>query len=270
MSAYNKPVAVLIPFYKTTLTNYECIALQQCFKVLAGHPVVAVKPYQLNLPAEAQDYPFAGIVSFDDDFFADIRGYNRLLLSAYFYKAFLSYKHILIYQLDAFVFKDRLMHWCNQKIDYIGAPWIKSFAHPDIVKTVKSNLMYYFHTRNNVFINGEPSKYQWENRVGNGGFSLRCVERFYELCLNRKADIDYYLHQDNYHFNEDRFWSVEVNRKHRELNIPGYKVGLQFSVEFHPARALIINKGQLPFGCHAWDRNLDFWRPIFQKQGYVI
>ncbi len=38
-----------------------------------------------------------------------------------FYKQFLNYEYILIYQLDAFVFKDEL-NYCSQGIDYVGAP----------------------------------------------------------------------------------------------------------------------------------------------------
>jgi hypothetical protein len=35
-------------------------------------------------------------------------------LSASFYERFLDTKYILIYQLDAFVFKDELQEWCDK------------------------------------------------------------------------------------------------------------------------------------------------------------
>ena len=31
---------------------------------------------------------------------------------------------MLIYQLDAYVFKDELLNWANKGYDYIGAPWL--------------------------------------------------------------------------------------------------------------------------------------------------
>ncbi len=31
---------------------------------------------------------------------------------------------MLIYQLDAYVFKGEWLFWANQEYDYIGAPWI--------------------------------------------------------------------------------------------------------------------------------------------------
>jgi hypothetical protein len=263
-------VTVIIPFYRADISAYEAIAIEQCYKVLSNYPIIAIKPQSLVLPAEVQKYPFTKILSFDDSFFKGIGGYNALMLSASFYKEFLDYEYMLIHQLDAFVFDDRLSYWCNQHYDYIGAPWLKDCDHPDIIKTVKSTIQYYFHTRYNIQKNGKPTRYQYENRVGNGGFSLRRVNKFYEQCLLRKAEIDTYLAVGDHHFNEDGFWSVEVNRKSKKLNIPGYKTGIKFSVEFAPERAIRLNDNELPFGCHAWDRYADFWRPYFKRYGYDI
>lgn len=82
-------------------------------------------------------------IFFHENYFKSIDGYNKLMLSPSFYKAFSNYEYILIYQLDAWVFKDELQHWCNQKYDYIGAPIYQ----------------------NNKLIG-----------IGNGGFSLRKVD----------------------------------------------------------------------------------------------
>ncbi len=265
-----EPVVIIIPFYKDTVTEYERIALEQCFKVLSKYPIIAIKPNRLILPAEVGQFPFSGTISFNDHFFEGIAGYNRLMLSKTFYEAFLNYELMLIYQTDAFVFEDKLDYWCRQRFDYIGAPWLKDCEHPDIVKAVKSTIQYYFHTRYNVYKNGEPSKYQWENRVGNGGFSLRRVAKFHSLCIQKKAEIEFYLKQNTHHYNEDSFWSIAVNRKQKVLNIPNYKVGLKFAFEFAPERGLKLNNGSLPFGCHGWERQLNFWRPIFQNIGYEV
>ena len=69
-------------------------------------------------------------------------------------------------------------------------------------------------------------------------------------------------------FNEDVFWSLEVNRKKKQLKIPDYKKALCFSIEFKPEHAFALNKNHLPFGCHAWDCYIDFWRPVFKNIGY--
>jgi hypothetical protein len=265
----SKKAVIVIPFYKSNLTAYELIALQQCFKVLSDHPVIAIKPAGLILPPEVTAYPFLTTVSFDDDYFRNVQSYNRLMLSADFYKEFLSFEYILIYQLDAFVFKDELNYWCSQGFDYIGAPWIREIPY-SFFKSIKRNIQYYIHTRYNIQKNGLPSPKQFEYKVGNGGFSLRKTRKFYELCIKFSDKINHYNSQEHHLYNEDVFWGVEVNRKQRNLRIPGYRKALKFSVEFHPQRAFIINKGQLPFGCHAWDLTLDFWRPVFEEFGYVI
>lgn len=57
-------VTVVIPIYKTCLSEYEQISLRQVLQVLGHHRIVAVKPRSLDisslhLPAEE---------SFDDDY----------------------------------------------------------------------------------------------------------------------------------------------------------------------------------------------------------
>lgn len=266
-------VAVIIPFYRELITEHELIALQQCKKVLSAHSVIAIKPHWLTLPEAAGVVNFTEVKSFDDHYFSGSLGYNRLMLSPGFYEQFLNYEYILIYQLDAFVFSDQLLHWCNQGFDYIGSPWLRNIGHVDFVKAAKSRWQYYYHTRYDLQKNGVPSPKQFENRVGNGGFSLRCVQKFLQVTQTRKDDIDRYLNlvaQKIYEYSEDAFWSIEVNRKSKFLNIPDYKTAVSFGWETQLKRASELNNGQLPFGCHAWDRNIDFWSPIFKSYGYEL
>ncbi len=65
------------------------------------------------------------------------------MLSPTFYDAFQAYRYVLIYQLDALVFSDRLTEWCEMDWDYVGAPWLKCADSPWV----------------------------GASRVGNGGFS---------------------------------------------------------------------------------------------------
>jgi hypothetical protein len=74
-------------------------------------------------------YSNISVESFPKRYFENIEGYNELLLSASFYERFLDTKYILIYQLDAFFFKDELQEWCDRGYDYIGAPWITTQKH---------------------------------------------------------------------------------------------------------------------------------------------
>jgi hypothetical protein len=255
----DKPVAVVIPFYRDTLSESEAISIKQCFKVLSKHPIICIKPSSLSLVKAEEHFSFSHTVTFDDDFFDGIQGYNRLMLSSRFYKAFLEYEFILLYQLDAFVFRDDLLYWCNQGFDYIGAPWIRDREYSDIVKMLKSKFQTFYHTKYNVYKEGLPSNMQFENKVGNGGFSLRRVKKLYGLSIKYVERIEFYHMQADHRFHEDVFWSIEVNRKRPELKIPNYRKALNFAFENHPERCLRLNKNKLPFGCHAWDKYLSFW-----------
>lgn len=265
-----KKVAVIIPFYTAELSENDKIALQQCHKVLSAHAIIAVKPQSLVLTAEITNYSFANTISFADDYFASKKSYNRLMLAAEFYNAFAGYEYILIHQLDAFVFKDELLDWCNKGIDYVGAPWIRIRDNMNRLHILLSRLQYFIYARINLKRTGIGNIDQLENRVGNGGLSLRRVKKMAALCHQLQRKINIYNQHETYQFNEDVFWSIETNRGKKRLNIPGYKQALKFAFEIAPERARNLNNGHLPFGCHAWDLNIGFWKPIFEEYGYTI
>ena len=266
----NSTVAVIVPLYKTELNHLEEISLRQCFRILSQHKIIAIKPKNIDL--KHYNFKFDEIISFDNSFFDGIAGYNQLMLSASFYEKFLKYKFILIYQPDAFVFSDELLYWCNQGYDYIGAPWLRPANHPDIIKKIKNKVLKYLHIKNNTKIPNSnlPTELQFENSVGNGGFSLRNTQKFYEICGKNKTLIDTYNNKTEDSFNEDAFWSIEVNRKAKQLRIPGYKRAVYFSIENNYHYGFKLTKGKLPFGCHSWDKNIDFWKPIFKSEGIEI
>ncbi|MCE7064822.1 DUF5672 family protein [Dyadobacter sp. CY326] len=266
-----KKVAVVVPVYKTQLSDYEKISLRQCRKILSNHPIIAIKPDTLDLSELGDDNIFTDAVSFDPQFFNGVQGYNRLMLSPEFYQTFLDYEFILIHQLDAFVFKDELIKWCSSGYDYIGAPWPKRLEEPDFIKAFKTRTITLYHMWKNTIEDGLPTQRQFDNVVGNGGFSLRRVKKFFQLASTMQDKIQEYHQRHEHQFHEDVFWSIEVNRKFSKLRIPAFKTAYKFSIENNPERGVRFNKG-LPFGCHAWDRddNLAFWKPYLLDMGYQL
>ncbi|KQM75073.1 hypothetical protein ASE74_03615 [Pedobacter sp. Leaf216] len=263
-----KKVAVIIPIYQE-ISYLEDISLKQCFKVLSkSYPIFFVKPTSLNLNT---NYPFTSIISFDDAYFKDIAGYNKLMLSGEFYKTFLDYEYILIHQLDAFIFKDDLNIWCEKNIDYVGAPWLRH-KYPDVIKAVKNSILGYIHRKFDLRkkVTLEPTDIQREYKVGNGGLSLRRTQKFHQLTEHFHNKIIEYTDNQATNFNEDVFWSIEVNRKKKYLNIPSYKEAVFFAFEVPVDRAFELTNNVLPFGCHAWNKNLEVWGPIFKEFGYSI
>ena len=135
---------VLIPIYKQELSELEKQSLLQCATVFAKREICFFAPENIHFEYYQAMVPKARCEYFHSSFFQGISGYNRLMLSVDFYKRFNKYDHILIYQLDAWVFRDELDHWCSMGFDYIGAP-------------LKASIF------------AARGKYV----VGNGGFSLR-------------------------------------------------------------------------------------------------
>jgi hypothetical protein len=260
---------IIIPVYKSYFTKFENIAFTQCFNVLKQYPIVFIKPASIKLNIPACNFPFE-IISFDDRYFKDIWGYNRLMLSGEFYGLFLKYKYMLIYQLDAFVFKDELEYWCNKDYDYIGAPWLYFTAYADLFQSFKSKFQMYLFRKFDISKRIFQYQKMLENQVGNGGFSLRKVEKLYDITRSFHSQINRYVNQKDPEFNEDVFWSFEVNRKGRYLNIPDYKKAVSFAFEHNPERAFELNGEKLPFGCHAWPSHVDFWSDKFKQLGYDI
>jgi hypothetical protein len=271
MHSQKQEVCVVIPVYKATLTDAELFSLHQCASVLGRHPRFIIKPALLELPPDLPALATFQVLDFPDHYFDNIQSYNRLMLSAEFYGRFLSYRYLLLYQLDALVFRDELLDWCRRGYDYIGAPWRIEIefgsAWQEWVWTWKQRLATWLNCKEEKFGLYGPCEIIFKRKVGNGGLSLRRVERFHTLCQRYAARIEAYLKMAVEHpaYNEDAFWSIELNRYWSRLRIPGWQTALAFSVEQLPEKAYQI-LGGLPFGCHAWELySPEFWEEHLER-----
>ncbi len=267
-------VCVVIPVYKNTLSHHEIVALTQCMRVLGHYPMALVCPVSLNVSALTQQFPVSIIRTFDDSFFTDVQAYNRLMLSVAFYEAFITFEFVLIHQLDAFVFRDELADWCRRRYDYIGAPWLRDrdFTgwYDEAWFGLKRRIATLLDLKKADGVT--PREIVSLNKVGNGGLSLRRVSVLLRVLQQHQHQLETYVNQPLHQYNEDVFFSIEVNRYWPRLRVPDFRMAMQFAVEFYPERAVeTYNKGQLPFGCHAWNiHGTAYWRPIFARLGYQI
>lgn len=159
---------------------------------------------------------------------------------------------MLIYQLDAYIFKDELDYWCNKSYDYIGAPWFENYS---------------FH---------EKGFNLW--KVGNGGFSLRKISwfikvlswklpvkkiRFRQLlsgrifnfilyALGRNNTMGYYI--KNCSISEDAFFTISLMNSWIKPYLPELGEAIQFSFEKSPKYLMNLNNNRLPMGCHAFNK----------------
>ena len=185
----------------------------------------------------------------------EINGYNQLMVSPFFYEAFSGFQYLLIYQLDAFVFSDKLLTWCEKGFDYIGSPWlnIKWINRKEINRKLP------FFTRSPFLFKLFKGK---DGLVGNGGFSLRKIDSHIKFA---KA---YSVIFPSLQFNEDIFWGKYIAAKEISFKIPLLTEALSFSIENDPINAFTLLNYELPFGCHAPYKNeKNSWDIIFNKAG---
>jgi Protein of unknown function (DUF5672) len=230
-------VAVVIPLYQTKLNPQEEVSLRQCVRILGKHPIIFVAPESLDLSFLSSFGITPKTIRFKDEYFKSTKTYNKLLTSTIFYEAFANYEYILIYQLDAYVFEDRLLDWCAKGYDYIGAPKLRK--HHLAGKASCSPVLF------------------------NGGLSLRRVKP-----LLRYIKI-YQLFFNEWLANEDAMFSFAQRRARPFrflLRLPEWKEALSFAIEQNPKISFEL-LGDLPFGCHAWERyNPTFWKQFIPQQ----
>lgn len=253
---------VCVPVYQQNPDATAAASLLQTIRVLASTPVVIAHPKSLDIGAYKslisslrKDLSF---LAFPDQYFVSTKSYSRLLTSLDFYTCFSAFDYLLVCQLDAWVFRDDLEYWCRQGFAYVGAPCWQG---------------------DNVW-------------VGNGGFSLRHIPSFIQILQSKELDQNAPLslpvfrdswcnlnwkgklfklfryfgicnsirfHMGSGLLNEDAVWGLLAPLLSSNFSIPDWTLAARFSFEAHPSTLYAQTQGQLPFGCHAWQKH----EPIF-------
>jgi len=252
-------VIVLIFTHKAEPSADELRSLRQCCIVLGKHPMRLVCPRGMDLAAYRAVHP--GIVAdfIDPKWFKSVGDYNLLKALPWLYRRYAGYEFMLTYELDAWVFRDELLHWCEQGWDYIGAPWFER--------------------------HGACSEEAKPIRGGNSGFSLRrtlaCLAALRALLCRRVLALPktwFRLIRGGGSVSlpasaaelfrpfagmipaEDFFWCYTVPKVYPFFRIAPYEQCRKFAFETN-ARRLYEESGQLlPFGCHKWSADRAFWK----------
>lgn len=255
-------VKILIPIYKSYFGELEEKSFLQCLKVLGKYEIVLVQPEGLDSSFIIEKLYNINVESFPKHYFKNIKGYNELLLSPLFYERFLDSEYILIYQLDAFVFKDELIQWCQKGYDYIGAPWIASLKKSIWAKSFNFVARKFRSKKKN-------DREQIFFKVGNGGFSLRKVASHYLIAKKNECFIIDFLKNDKKELYaiEDVFWSLKAIEFDKNFRIPEYKEALYFAIDRKPKIAFSLINNQFPFGCHGFNKPkvIKFWSKILSQ-----
>ena len=252
-------VAIVVPVYQKTLKKSEVQSLELLKKHLHKYPIIFLASKKYTPPKELFEIENSTWKFFDEYYFTSVKAYSELLLTSDFYKRFLKYSYIFIYQLDGLVVNSDLDYWCNLGYSYIGAPWTYSFTslltHP---------------------------KHKFMNITGNGGVSLRKVKDHYDileelesegatntsslkdliqsLLTLRSNKIWLKTNPSEYPFNEDGFWSLEAPKYKNSFTVAPVDIAAAFCLEKSPKR--LSNKylhGKLPFAAHGWEKYEPSW-----------
>jgi len=250
-------VSIVIITEKETLTTDEEISLHSALEVFSDFNKYLVISEKTD-PKKFIDPDKIKVIRLSESNFANVNSYSALLLSPSFYEHFTDSEFILIYQLDCLAFKNNLSDFFA--FDYVGAPWFNTQNHESnaIIRTLlfrkplkASRLMIGWFT-------GKKT-----DAVGNGGFSLRRVDKFLAITKNTKFKkiIATWIGYERPH--EDIFYSLLVPIFDKEFKIADIATAAKFSFETHPRRCFELNNHELPVGCHAWAKHdPSFWKEI--------
>ena len=258
-------ISIVIITQKEILSQYEKISFQRAIEVFSSFNKYLIIPETINSP-DWIDKDSLTIIKLDPSNFINVKTYSLLLLSDSFYQKFTDSKFILIYQLDCFAFHNNFESFLQ--FDYVGAPWFESQNHLSLamIKTILFR---------KPFLAIQSILHYWMERkkdgVGNGGFSLRRVEKFIEITTDPtiKKLIAVWSKQTRPY--EDLFYSFIVPLFFEKFKIADIQTALTFSFEMYPQKCFKLNHNELPLGCHAWTKHdITFWRAIFDSYGYKI
>ena len=276
MSSARHRVAVVIPVGRAGVEPDEEISYRHLERHLGRYDRFLAAPRRLDVRRAGYQ-----VRHFDDGYFGSTRAYSKFMVSRDFYRAFDAYDYVLIYHLDALVFSDQLLEWCDRGYDYIGSPWMPG-----------------------TWTGDHPPA------VGNGGFSLRKVASFLRVLDSRAIRRTHWVDPDEYWarisanrspagrlarlplkhlkrlyaFNnvrrvlargfegdgypvvEDVFWSHHAARLDPTFRVAPVEEALRFGFEGEPRQCYELIGRVLPFGCHAWNRvDRAFWAPFLEN-----
>ncbi len=233
-------VVIGIPIYKDILTPCEEISLKQVLKVLGKYPIVFIAPDGL-MPEYVSAIDNAKIEYFPKAYFTGVISYSQLCLEDDFYARFTDYEYLLIHQLDAFVFADKLPYFCALGIDYIGAPIPK------------------FYPSWHILINSQ---------VGNGGLSLRKISSMRRIVKQKEKILKCHPLKNLFIYCEDMFFAY--CGKESDLVIADVDMAVRFALQDNVKHAFEKLNEQLPFGAHGWTSKIDIWKEYIKREGYTL
>lgn len=260
----SKRVCIVVPIYKKKPDNDARLCIDRIQSKLSCYDVYFMTYRGLGLDAYRRLWKQPAkfhIAYFPKRYFKNTFTYSRLLLKEGFYKAFSGYEYMLIVQTDALVLGDAndLESFMDKKYDYWGARWIEpvEICSFEIEKDRKKKLLKILPRSISQWLFKNPKYCD----VGNGGFSLRHINKTIALLKEKKKYAHRWLD------NEDKFFAYHGLDNHVKYRIAPASMVDKFSQESIIKESLDTKN---PFGVHAWRRKGRFQVINYLKKQSVL
>lgn len=243
-----KRLVVIIPIYQKKLNSAEEKSVSICRdKLGANYDIFFIVPDSLNLE-NYREYSDIYIRRFPDKFFKGTDTYNKLMLLSKFYATFDEYEYMLIAQTDTLILNtgEEIEKFMDAGYDYWGAPW-------------EEKQQYWFYTTKRFLYEKFCIGKKFLLRVGNGGFSLRHIEKTKRLLKEK------WLWKLLWKGNEDFFFGL-----YGLDNKIGYKVAPLEETKLFALETDMRNNleaGLKPYAVHKWQTEYTNFSEI---ESYII
>ncbi len=257
-------VVIVIPIYREQPTRMERLSLMRCIDVLGEHPIHFIAPRGMDCSEYVNAREDADLTFFPPDYFSGIPGYNRLMISVELYNTFSSYEFMLLYQLDAYVFRDELLDWCEKGFDYIGGAvhdfQVDKFSERTEITTLNGGFSLRKISSALAVLNANQKIYALEdllraNRQQSGWLKGSLMGYKYHFLGNNTNH-----RRNKYDRNEDMFWARVCVRLFDWYTVAPIEEALKFSFDNYPEKSYELTDKKLPFACHAFEKHAYFWK----------
>ena len=191
------------------MTPVDTAGLTRLAKVVGdkNYPTIFVCPEGLDLSNYKKIYPNFEVFEFDKKWFKGLYEYSQLCMQYEFYNRFSDYEYMFMYQLDSYIWEDRIAEVCKMGYDYIGGPIFSELSNWNL-----------FDKETGIY----------SPKVGNGGCGWRKIETFKDICDPNGEFRQTYNITDEYTVHNTKLSEI----KNAVLNLTTNNLSISFSFSF--------------------------------------
>jgi hypothetical protein len=272
----SKKVAIMVPLPSPVMSADDEVSMRHLRKHLDHYDKFLLVPQGMELRMNGFE-----VVELDRKHFGSAANHNRMLYRTDFWEKFSDYEYVLMYHLDALVFSDQLLEWCEQGLDYIGSPFLICKDAPWCKVERCGNGGFALYRVSSILkvlwnrYHAEPSKYLEDHCSRLIEFQKNVIKPLRTAApswlknsapQNMRGQLRKMDHAEVNQRGNDLFWSDKAKEYYPGFKVGTLEQGLAFSFEMEPRRCLERTGGVMPFGCHAWGRyDRAFWEDHILK-----